>query len=303
VSVSAALAPVAILIGLGFGLRLVGFLTPAGWAAVERLVYFALFPPLLFLELARADLAGQPVLAFGGTLLATQLLMAAGVAAARPRLGLPGPAYTSVLQCVVRWNSYVALAAAPALFGAAGGPLVAIAIAFMVPAANLISVTALARHGGGTRPGITATLRAILGNPLILACIAGSGVNASGLALPPLVSEPLSILSRATLALGLLAVGAGLTPRAALRRPLIVLGTTIAKLVAKPLLAIGIGTLMGLDPTVLGVAALACGVPTATSSYILARLLGGDAELMAGLITATTLGAMLTLPLVLALAR
>lgn len=296
------LGPVAVLIGLGFLLRAARLLQPAGWAAVERLVYFACFPPLLFLELARADLAGQPVLAFGGTLLATQLLAAAALTVARPWLRLPGPAYTSVMQCVVRWNSYVAVAVAPGLFGPAAAPLAAIAVAIMVPTANLISVATLARHGRAVVPGPLAMLRGIVANPLILACAAGIAVNASRIELPVLVGEPLLILSRATLALGLLTVGAGLAPAAALHRPLVVLGATFAKVVVKPLVAIGLGRLAGLDPLALGVVALACGVPTATSSYILARLLGGDAELMAGLITATTLAALLTLPVMIALA-
>jgi malonate transporter len=161
---------------------------------------------------------------------------------------------------------------------------------------------ALARHGGRPAPGPLAMLRAIASNPLILACIAGLAVNLAGIALPHLVVEPLATLARATLALGLLAVGAGLAPAAVLDRPRLVLGATAMKLVAKPLLGLALGWLAGLDGAALGMVALVCGVPTATSSYILARLLGGDAELMAGLITATTLMALVTLPLILALA-
>jgi predicted permease len=301
VSAGAALLPVALLIALGFVLRRTPLLDAAGWAALERLVYFVLFPALLGLELARADLAGQPLLRLGGTLLLTQLLMAAAVALGRPWLRLSGPAYTSVLQGVVRWNSYVAVALAPALFGPPGGPLVAVAVAVMVPVANLLSVAALARHGSGRAAGLTTLLRALLGNPLLLACAAGIAINLAGLPLPALVTEPLTLLARATLSLGLLAVGAGLAPLAVLRRPALTLATCAAKLVAKPLLALLLGRLVGLEATALGVAVLACAVPTATSAYILARLLGGDAELMAGLITATTLAALVTLPLMLTL--
>jgi malonate transporter len=297
-----ALAPVAVLIALGFAFRRTGFIDDAGWAAIERGVYFVFFPALLFLELARADLDGEAVLRFGGVLLATQLLMAAAAALARRRLAIPGPTYTSLLQCVVRWNSYVAVAMAPLLFGRAGVPLAAVAIAVMVPAANVLSVLALARHGSGGAPGLLAMARVLAGNPLILACLLGLAVNLAGLGLPPLVAEPLAMLARATLALGLLAVGAGLLPRAVLGRPLLVLLAAALKLLVKPLVGIGLGWLAGLEGTALGMVALVCGVPTATSSYILARLLGGDAALMAGLITATTLLAFLTLPPMLALA-
>jgi hypothetical protein len=297
-----ALAPVALLIALGFALRRTRFLDEAGWRAIERLVYFALFPALLFLELARAELAGAALFRFGGVLLATQLAMAAIAALGRRHLRVPGPAYTSVVQCVVRWNSYVAVAMAPLLFGPAGVPLAAVAIAVMVPAANVLSVIALAQHGGRRAPGPLAMLRALVSNPLILACVAGIAASLAGLRLPSLVVEPLAMLARATLALGLLAVGAALAPGTVLGRPWLVLAAGALKLVAKPLLGLGLARLAGLDGTALGMVALVCGVPTATSSYILARLFGGDAELMAGLITATTLAALLTLPLMLALA-
>lgn len=298
-----ALAPVAILIAFGHLLARSRFIAEPGWAAMERLLYFVCFPALLFVELARADFAGQPVLSFGGTLLVTQLALAAVVWRLRRPLRMPGPSYTSVMQCVVRWNSYVALAMAPLLFGRQAAPLAAIAVAIMVPVANLVSVAALARHGSGRAPGMLPTLKALLTNPLILACVAGILVHLAGTGLPVLVAEPLSMLGRATLALGLLVVGAALRPAAMLTRPLWTLLAASGKLLAKPLLALAIGLAVGLDSTALGVAVLVCAVPTSTTSYILARLLGGDAELMTGLITTTTILAMLTMPLVLALVR
>jgi predicted permease len=128
-------------------------------------------------------------------------------------------------------------------------------------------------------------------------------LNVSGLALPRLLHEPLAIMSRATLALGLLTVGAGLQPAVVADRPGVILAATAAQLLLKPALAAALGLLLGLGGTALGVVVLACAVPTATSAYILARLLGGDAELMAALVTTTTLAALVTLPLVLGLAR
>jgi predicted permease len=299
----AALAPVMVLIALGQVLARTRFIGEAGWAAIERLLYFVCFPALLFVELARADFSGQPLPAFGGALLLTQLLMAGLAAGLRRPLAVRGPSYTSVVQCVVRWNSYVALATAPALFGPAAGPLAAMAVAIMVPVANLVSVAALARHGSGRAPGVLPTLRALAGNPLIVACLAGILVNIGGPDLPAPMTEPLTMLGRATLALGLLAAGAALRPSAMLTRPLLVGLATAGKLIVKPLLALGIGIAAGLDADALGVAVLSCAVPTSTTSYILARLLGGDAELMTSLVTTTTILAIVTMPLVLALAR
>jgi malonate transporter and related proteins len=298
-----ALAPVALLIALGYGLRATGFLPEAAWAPIDRLVYYVLFPALLVSELAVAELGGVPVAAMAASLLGTQLVMAALATAARRAWRLGGPAYTSVLQCVVRWNTYVALALAPALFGREGVPLIALAVVVVVPVANVMSVAALARHGSAGRAGPLAFARAVATNPLLLACLAGTALNLTGLGLPALLRDPLAILGRATLALGLLTVGAGLRPGLVVDRPGVIAETTAAHLLLKPLVGMALALPLGLGGTALQVVALACAVPTATSSYILARLLGGDAALMAALVTTTTAAALVTLPLVLALAR
>ena len=152
---------------------------------------------------------------------------ARALAAGRPRLH-------QRVQCVVRWNTYVALALAPALFGPAAMPLVALAVAVMVPAANVMSVAALARHGRAGRTGPLAFARAVATNPLIVACLAGIAINLSGLGLPALAAKSLTILGRATLALGLLTVGAGLRPAMVAVGPLLILATTAAHLLLRP---------------------------------------------------------------------
>ena len=124
-----------------------------------------------------------------------------------------------------------------------------------------------------------------------------------GVDLPLLVREPLAILGRATLALGLLTVGAGLRPALVADRGDLVALTTAAHLLLRPAIGLALAMAMGLAGTPIEVVALACAVPTATSSYILARLLGGDAMLMAALVTTTTVAALATLPAVMTARR
>lgn len=295
-----ALAPVVLVIALGYALRRSGFMPRPAWAPVERLVYYVFFPAFMFSELARAPLAGLPVGAVAATLVGAQLAMTGVAALVGRALLLPGPTYTSVLQGLIRWNSYVALALIPPLFGAGALPLGALAIALLVPAANVTSVAALARHGSGSG-GLRAVPRALATNPLILGCAAGVAWNAAGLALPPWLAAPVGLVARATLALGLLSVGAGLEFAAVARRPGLLLLVAAGKLLAMPLAAWGIARLLGLDGAALGVPVLAVAAPTATASYILARLLGGDAELMAAIVATTTAGALVTVPLVLSI--
>ena len=241
----AALAPVALLIALGYALRASGFMPEASWSPVDRLVYYVLFPALLVRELAGADLAGLPVVRMAAVLLAAQLAMAALAAWASGRLRLDGPAYTSVLQCVVRWNTYIALALAPSVVPAEGVPLVALAVAVMVPAANVLSVATLARHGMAGQAGSASFVRAVATNPLIVACLLGIVLNWGGVQLPLLVREPLAILGRATLALGLLTVGAGLRPDLVSDRGPLVALTTAAHLLLKPAIGLALAVAVG----------------------------------------------------------
>jgi malonate transporter and related proteins len=145
--------------------------------------------------------------------------------------------------------------------------------------------------------------RQIVTNPLILACLAGAVLNLTGIGPPPVLGEMLRLLGRAALPIGLLAVGAALDLEAARRAKRVSGLASLLKLAALPALAYGLGAAFGADGVALSVGVVFAAVPTATSAYILARQLGGDAALMANLCTLQTLLALVTLPLVLVLLR
>ena len=304
-AVALATLPIFALIFLGAALRRSGMLGEGFWRGAERLVYFVLFPPLLFTTLATADFAA---LAAGELALA----MVAGAAALmlalsllRPVLAMDGPAFTSLAQGALRQNTYIGFSAAFALFGSEGLAAAAIWVAAVTPIVNVYCIAVLTRHGSGapsgSGPGLGAVTRAILKNPIILASAAGAAVNLAGLALPPILDEILGILARGALPLGLLAVGAGLDFVAVRRGGRALPLAVVLKLAVLPLLVLA--ALRFLDVSGLGatVALLIAGLPTAPSSYILARQLGGDARLLAGIIAVQTALSMITLPLILTL--
>ncbi len=302
-AVTLATLPIFALIFLGAALRRSGMLGEAFWRGAERLVYFVLFPPLLFTTLATADFAalaaGELALAMvagaGALMLALSLL--------RPVLAMDGPAFTSLAQGALRQNTYIGFSAAFALFGSEGLAAAAIWVAAVTPIVNVYCIAVLTRHGSGapSGPGLGAVVRAILKNPIILASSAGAAVNLAGLALPPILDEILAILARGALPLGLLAVGAGLDFVAVRRGGRALSLAVVLKLAVLPLFmlaALRILDISGLGATV---ALLIAGLPTAPSSYILARQLGGDAHLLAGIIAVQTALSMITLPLILTL--
>jgi predicted permease len=295
-----ALAPVFILIALGWVLRTRGFPGDDFWPAAERLVYFVLFPALLFLTTAAADLGALDLLPLAAAL---TLAIAATVAltlALRPVLGIGDAAFTSVLQGGIRCNTYVGLAAGNALFGEVGLTVMGLVVFVVVTTVNVVSVVALT-HYGRRAVGRREIVGSVARNPLILACVLGFGSNALGVELPAVAYDSLDILGRASLTLGLLCVGGGLELAHLGRARFAAAATAALKLLVLPAATALACRLFGIEPLSAAAAVVFTAAPISASSYVLARQLGGDATLLAGMITITTIAAVATMPLALAL--
>jgi malonate transporter and related proteins len=295
-----ALAPVFLLIAFGWALQRLGFPGAAFWPGAERVVYWVMLPALLVLNTAAADLAGVRLGPTVAALVLAISAMAGLTLALKPRLGLDGPAFTSVFQAGIRCNVYVGFAAAAALYGAEGVAVMGLVAAVIVPTVNVYCVTVLLRFAGA-RAGPLALLGAVATNPLILACVAGFGLNLLGLSLPAVAASVLDLLGQGALALGVLCVGAALDfERLRRGRGAILVGSGL-KLVALPVIAGAALWAFGIGGRVAEATVLFAALPIAPSGYVLARQLGGDAPLMAGMITFTTLAAVVTVPAVMAL--
>ena len=299
-AVLGALAPVGLVIAIGWVLRRAGFPGAGFWAPAERLTYYVLLPALLVNNLGAAPLGALPVAPMAAALAAALVIGAGLMMALRPRLGVDGPAFSSLFQGAIRLNAYVGIAAAVALYGEAGLTLAAVALATFVPLVNVLSVAVLSRHGRKRFTGWLGVAASMVRNPLILACAAGAGINALG-GIPPMLAPVLDILGRAALALGLLCVGAGLSFGAVREARRGIAITCAVKLVVVPLAAALACALLGVTGIAAGVVVLFAALPTATSAYILSRQMGGDAALMAQVVAATTAATALTLPLMLAI--
>jgi hypothetical protein len=295
-----ALAPVFLLIALGWLLRARGFPGEAFWPAAERLVYYLLFPALLFLTTASSELAGFRVLPVAAALIGAILAVGALALALRPWLGVGDAGLTTVFQGAIRNNTYVGLGATGTLYGDAGLAVLGIVIFVVVATVNLLAVMALIYYG--SKPaGRRELLGSVARNPLILACLLGFTLNSLGVDLTGVPRDTLAILGQASLTLGLLCVGAGLELAHLGRNRLAALATCVLKLVLMPAATALACRLFGIEGLTAAVAVLFTAGPISASSYVLARQLGGDAPLMAGLITLTTIAAALTMPLMLAL--
>ena len=279
------------LILLGAAIRRWMHLGDHFWNGVEKLVYFILFPALLINAIVRTRLdlaAALPLLATAFAALAAG--MALGLL---PKLftKLPALTYASMFQCAYRFNSYIALAVAGMLFGAPGIATMGLIVGAAVPVVNLVSVWMLARHGE------SGLWREVARNPLIWGTAAGFVLNLAGFVPPAPLQAFLQRLADASIALGLITVGAALRLDGTTGMRGFAGWLVGVKLLAVPAAALAAGALFGLSGLNYQAAVLFAALPTASSAYILAMRMGGDGRSVAWLISATTLGSMLTLPL------
>jgi malonate transporter len=305
--VFASLIPVFLLILAGALLRRLLIPDETHWIGVERLVYYVLFPALLIQTLAEADLDSVPFAGIALALATSILLMSALCLALRApltrRLNLDGAAFTSVFQGATRWQTFVAIAVADNLYGDAGVALAAVAVVAMIPLLNVINVWVLAHFAAPSRPAWRDVILAIARNPLIWGCVIGGALNLVAAAMPRPLAAVVEWLGRSSLPVGLLLVGSGLNIAALLRpRPATFIATSL-KLVVMPVLAVVLGGLLGLRGTSLVVVACCASVPSASNAYVLARQMGGDAALMAEILTLQTLVAIVTMPIAIAAAE
>lgn len=300
VAVLLALLPVVLLILLGIALKQRRFLAEAFWPQAERLGYFVLLPALFFHGLATATLDQLPVFELVATLIVATLLVAGLVVALRPLLRVDGPAFTSIFQGSVRFNNYVGVTLAAGLFGAKGIALAAICNAAIVPTVNILCVLVFARHGTA-RLNARGIARQLATNPLVLACLGGILLQLLGLRLPAGVEPALRALGAASLPLGLLCVGAALEFGTMRQWVGPVVSSSALKFLAMPVATLALAVPFGLTGPALTTALLFQVLPTASSAYIMARQLGGDAPLMAGITATQTVVAAAIIPLVLTL--
>lgn len=291
-----ALVPIVLLILLGMGLRHLRFLAEGFWSQAERLSYYVLVPCLFFHSLATARLDALPARALVTTLILSILAVAALLVALRPMLRVDGPTFTSIFQGGIRFNNYVGVTLAAGLFGSQGIALAALCSAAIVPTVNILCVLVFARHGSARLSG-RGIARQLVTNPLVLGSFAGIGFQFLGLGLPAGIEPALRALGAASLPLGLLCVGAALEFGSVRGWMAPVAASSAIKFLALPVVTMLVASLIGLTGPALVTALLFQALPTASSAYITARQLGGDAPLMAGITALQTLFALVALPI------
>lgn len=289
------LFPLIGLIMMGYIIRRLKVVEDGFWKGAEKLNYYVLFPAMLFLNLAYADINLSIIGNMMVAILITISIACLALYALRQVLKTPTARFGVYMQANVRFNTYIGLAIIATLLQQQGMALFAIMLAVCIPIVNILSVLAMTKKEDMS---VIKILISLLKNPLIMGCVVGAVFNAMNLTLWQGIENFIEQLGRCSLPLGLLTVGAALQ-FAGLKDDLLpLLSNTFTRLLAMPLIALGLCTLIELPALETHVIVLFFALPTASASYILTKVLGGDSKLMASVISLQTLCSAFTLPLI-----
>ncbi|KUO58444.1 MAG: hypothetical protein APF80_04960 [Alphaproteobacteria bacterium BRH_c36] len=297
-SIWLSIAPIFGLIILGHALRRGSIPSTEFWDVVDKLVYWVLLPSLLFYKMSTAQfdprLVGSYTVVILGAFLASVVfaLLSGRIA------GFSGPVCSTLLQGCARHNMFISLAAAERIYGLGGLEIAILAAALLIPVTNLTMVPLLiSLVSGAATPGrFKAIVNDLVRNPLLLSVGLGIAVGIIWPAEIPVVHDMTRLLGGAALPIVLLSVGASLRLRGLSASAAPIALAVVGKLAVFPMAAVVLAHLVGLNEMETVIALLFAAAPTATSSYTLARQLGGDAPLMAAIMTLQTAAAFVTLP-------
>lgn len=296
-----ALIPIFLLILIGYYFKAIKFPSTDFWSSADKLTYFVLMPSLLVYKLSTANLEGLEAFDFVITSLLAILAVLFICVFINFKIKTQGAPFSSIVQGSVRFNTYVFLALISAMFADEGIALAALLISFAIPLINFICITIFALYVNDKKATFIGLIKSIITNPLIVACFLGGGINYLDFSIPMLALNLLKILSAAALPMGLLSIGFSLDLSSIKQAKVELILSTCLKLIIMPLCMFFIGKAFSLSGILLAILIIFAAMPTAPSSFILARQLGGDTRLMASIITLQTIVSIFTISFILSL--
>lgn len=295
------IAPIFALIAIGYITKYKFIQSNDFWSGSEKITYYLLFPALLINSMATVDISLDLHQVILPLVLAT-LLLGLSLIFLQKILKIEHAAFTSYFQGAIRYNSYVFIGVATALYGLKVLPIVSIIIAYMIVLTNVVSVIILSIYTANKKLSVITILKGILKNPLVVSCFIGLFINKINFLYPPIIATLFNFLGSAALPISLMAVGAGLKLGHLAKNFKPIILVNIAKLFVLPIISLFFLNLFGASAGVVkSIAILYAAVPCAGNAYILALQMRGDHQTMAAIISTTTLLSILTIPIIISL--
>lgn len=272
----------------------------------DRLVYFILFPAMLFWKIGGGSSPPAVDWRFCGAALlavATTWLASLGCLLALQVSAFKAGAFS---QSCYRFNTYIGMAIVLTALGEEGVRLFGILAGLVIPPINVLAVSTLIWFSGQPYSGrqqVRITLTALVSNPLILGCLAGILYARLNLGFPAFLDNTLRLTSLLTLPLALLSIGGSLSLGQLRGNLTLCLVGAVFKLLLLPLAGFLLFRWLDVGGLAFQVGMIFCALPTSTAIYVLSSQLKSDTELAAASIVVSTVLSFLSLSAALLLPR
>lgn len=291
-------APVFLLIALGWGASRRGLVDPAGIRGLLDFTFYAAMPALLFGSIADAPPV-RLVNVAGSFLAGAVALFFVLLPVGRRLLRLErAPAGMFALNSIYGNTVMMGVPLIQAAYGPEGVANLLAVVAFH--SATLLPLGAVVVESGlGMRPGLAQTLRSVLRgmftNPVVVSVLVAVVWRVLDVPMPFALKSLTSLLGGAAPPVALFCLGASL-PRGGIGGSIAEIGiATLVKLVVMPALVGAIAFAVGVRGVAFSTVVVAAGMPTGANAFLLARKLGASTESAAGVVLVATICSVITL--------
>ncbi len=292
------LFPVLFIVISGVILKKKEILNDAFFKCSDQLVYFVLFPLMLFWKIGSAPIesgTGWNYLLASGCAVFVIFLLSLLVIRFTEITAFQAGSFS---QSCYRFNTYIGMAVVINLFGEKGVQLFGILIGFLIPFINVLCVAVLiwfsGDEGSFSRKMMT-TIKSLVVNPLIIGCTAGLGYGWFVGGFPSYIDNTLRLLSSTTLPLALLSIGGSLSFASLYHNSAVALKGAFIKLLLLPAVGLIFLYLFNVSGLEWKVSLVFFSLPTSTAIYVLSSQLNSDTNLASAAIVASTCGALISI--------
>ncbi|NBV83556.1 AEC family transporter [bacterium] len=298
-----AILPSFVIMFCGWAIYRLGIVSHRFLQESSRLVFFIALPVMITLKFYEVDASHAfPIRQLIVCFVAAIIFCVMSWLVARKLAGNPD-AVGAIFQGATRSNfAVIGLYLVNTLFGHDGLLNATLLMVATIPINNVSSVLILSRYGSHSHKKSGSVFKSIFMNPTLLSLLVVPLIWFKP-PVPEFVLHSAHDIASLTLPLALIGVGASIQ-FSRIRTHMIRGGLTVMmKLVAMPMVVIGVSILAGIRGLDLASITLFSATPTATASYILAKRFQSDIELTSWVIAASTLLSLITLPVIVIVLR
>lgn len=300
-------APLFLLILVGYAITRFGRWPPEAADLMSKFVFYVLVPALLFDTMSRFSqlppVDARLLIAFFGSCIVVFLL---GRLIGWKLFRLDGVSQSVFgVGCIFSNNVFLGIPLAKATLGEASLPSVSLVVAFN--ALILWTLVTLSvewsQHGSLSLRGFAKMAKSVLTNPIVVAIAAGLLFDASGLAMPRVLAQPIDMLAHSASPMALVVLGMGLAKfgfKAGWREGSVV---TLIKLAVQPAVVWGLARLLDLPPLETRSIVMLASIAVGFNVYLMANQFKRMESAIASATVLSTLFAAITTPVAIALSQ